>query len=146
MKEEQILEIIKESRTIEEKCGIGIREEQARQQVVVDIINKRLIPQEEGEEGEARKRVGEKPFDKENWEERFDIEFPKWPESTPGAGEGIGPLAGVGMYMQYDADRRHRDEEIEKIKSFISQEIQKAKAEQEEEIIKMIEKMKTSLK
>ncbi|MEK6884231.1 MAG: hypothetical protein AABY22_31665, partial [Nanoarchaeota archaeon] len=56
-----------------------------------------------------------------SWQEEFDKEFPRWEEPISGAGEGIGPLAGIGMYLQYDADRKKRDKEIEVIKSFITQ-------------------------
>ena len=35
-----IIDIIKESRTVEETFGIGIKEEQARMQVIVDILAK----------------------------------------------------------------------------------------------------------
>ena len=47
-------------------------------------------------------------------------EIKEWPEPQPGAGEGLGPLAGVGMYAQYDIDcKKHREqieETIRKIK------------------------------
>ena len=39
-------------------------------------------------------------------------EILEWPEPQKGAGESIGPLAGVGMYMQYDADRKKHREQI----------------------------------
>ena len=35
-----------------------------------------------------------------------------WPEPQSGAGEGMGALAGVGMYMQYDLDRKQHEEQI----------------------------------
>lgn len=41
--------------------------------------------------------------------------IPPWPEPQPGAGEGMGPLAGAGMYMQYEEDRRKRDGDIAEI-------------------------------
>lgn len=50
---------------------------------------------------------------------QFREKFPTWAEPEPGAGEGLGPLAGVGMYMQYDIDRKRRDEEINHVESFI---------------------------
>lgn len=53
------------------------------------------------------------------WEKEFDQKFPKWLEPKPGAGKGLGALAGTGMYMQYDADRKKRDEEVAQIKEFI---------------------------
>ena len=40
-----------------------------------------------------------------------------WPDPQPGAGEGLGPLAGVGMYQQYDFDRqKHKQQMIDLIK------------------------------
>ena len=38
MEKEKILEIVKNSRTLEEKYGIGIREDTARSQVMVDLL------------------------------------------------------------------------------------------------------------
>ena len=56
----------------------------------------------------------------------FKEKFPEWDEPKPGAGEGLGALAGTGMYMQYDADRKHRNEEMAHVESFILSEIQKS--------------------
>ena len=42
-------------------------------------------------------------------------EIKEWPEPQPGAGEGLGELAGVGMYMQYKEDRKKHKEQIEGI-------------------------------
>ena len=39
MTKEEILKIVKDSRTLEEQYGIGVREDTARAQVMVDIIN-----------------------------------------------------------------------------------------------------------
>lgn len=36
----------------------------------------------------------------------------EWPEPQPGAGEGLGPLAGTGMIMQYQADREKHKAQI----------------------------------
>lgn len=41
------------------------------------------------------------------------LKIREWPEPQKGAGEGIGPLAGVGMYMQYDSDRKKHKEQID---------------------------------
>ena len=38
-----------------------------------------------------------------------------WPEPKPGAGEGLGPLAGMGMYLQYESDSKKHKEEIDAI-------------------------------
>ena len=42
-------------------------------------------------------------------------EIKEWPKPQPGAGEGLGALAGVGMYAQYDIDRKKHREQIESI-------------------------------
>lgn len=39
---EEIVEIVRNSRTVEETLGIGIREDQARTQAIVDILSKLL--------------------------------------------------------------------------------------------------------
>ena len=39
-------------------------------------------------------------------------EIETWPEPQPGAGAELGALAGVGMYMQYDNDRKKHAEQI----------------------------------
>ena len=44
-----------------------------------------------------------------------------WPEPKPGAGEGLGPLAGTGMYLQYDVDRKKHKEQILKIIEYLKQ-------------------------
>lgn len=50
----------------------------------------------------------------------------KWLEPQPGAGKGIGPLAGVGMYMQYKWDRQKHEEQIEElIKKIENDEVKK---------------------
>ena len=51
--------------------------------------------------------------------QEFEKKFPNWPEPRKGAGEGIGPLAGVGMYMQYNEDRKKWEEEKNKFKLFL---------------------------
>ena len=38
-----------------------------------------------------------------------------WPEPKEGAGEGLGPLAGTGMYLQYESDSKKHEEEIDAI-------------------------------
>ena len=53
----------------------------------------------------------------------FDEKFPNWPEPNKGAGEGLGPLAGVGMYMQYDEDRKLWVKNKQEIKDFYTQQI-----------------------
>lgn len=65
--------------------------------------------------------IGGKCIGDMSWSERFDWEFPKWEEPQPGAGNGLGASAGHGMYIQYDADRKHRDGEVEKIKEAIKE-------------------------
>ena len=42
-------------------------------------------------------------------------EIIEWPEPQKGAGEELGPLAGVGMYMQYDIDRKKHREQLSDI-------------------------------
>ena len=39
----------------------------------------------------------------------------EWPAPQSGAGEGLGPLAGVGMYHQYNFDRGKHREQIEEL-------------------------------
>lgn len=46
MTKEEILKIVKDSRTLEEQYGIGVREDTARTQVMVDIINAFESPKE----------------------------------------------------------------------------------------------------
>lgn len=46
-----------------------------------------------------------------------------WPEPQEGAGEGIGPLAGMGMYMQYDGDRKKHAEDIDTLISLLRTEL-----------------------
>ena len=50
-----------------------------------------------------------------------------WPEPKEGAGQELGPLAGVGMYMQYDVDRKNHEKQISDLKSSIEEEIEKLK-------------------
>jgi len=38
-----------------------------------------------------------------------------WPEPQSGAGKGLGPLAGVGMYMQYEMDKKKHEQQMEEI-------------------------------
>ena len=44
-----------------------------------------------------------------------------WPNPQPGAGEGLGALAGTGMYLQYDIDKKKHKEEITKIIEYLKQ-------------------------
>ena len=39
----------------------------------------------------------------------------EWPEPQAGAGEGLGPLAGIGMYHQYEFDCKKHKEQIEEL-------------------------------
>lgn len=39
----------------------------------------------------------------------------KWIDPQPGAGEEIGVLCGVGMYMQYNHDKKQHEDEIAEI-------------------------------
>lgn len=39
----------------------------------------------------------------------------EWLEPQPGAGEELGALAGVGMYLQYESDRKKHKEQIEEL-------------------------------
>ncbi len=39
-------------------------------------------------------------------------EIKEWPEPQEGAGEELGPLAGAGMYMQYEFDRKKHKEQL----------------------------------
>ena len=45
----------------------------------------------------------------------------EWPQPQKGAGEGLGALAGTGMYMQYDVDRNKRRKEITDLLAFIKE-------------------------
>jgi len=38
-----------------------------------------------------------------------------WEEPQPGAGEGLGALAGVGMYHQYKVDRDKHEKQVAKV-------------------------------
>jgi hypothetical protein len=39
----------------------------------------------------------------------------RWPEPQPGAGKELGPLAGAGMYLQYDVDRKTHNEDLDEL-------------------------------
>ena len=39
----------------------------------------------------------------------------EWSEPQDGAGEGLGALAGIGMYAQYDNDCKKHKEQIEEL-------------------------------
>ena len=84
-----------------------------------------------------------KPSLREKILQEFKEKFPSWSDPQPGAGDGLGALAGTGMYMQYDADRKKRDEEIAEIKLFFSSALDRIAAEARDEIKKhLIEELK----
>ncbi len=47
----------------------------------------------------------------------------EWPDPEPGAGTGLGPLAGVGMYAQYDIDRKKHKEQISDLQAKLKESI-----------------------
>ena len=52
-----------------------------------------------------------------------------WPEPQPGAGEGLGALAGTGMYMQYDIDKKKHEGQIAKILENLGEWLEKGRNE-----------------
>lgn len=46
-----------------------------------------------------------------------------WPEPQAGAGQEIGALCGVGMYMQYAEDRKKHKKQIEDLKEKLTKKI-----------------------